>query len=50
MSKRHLHRYVAEVVFKHNTRKLDDGQRVTQALRMAEGKRLMYQEPLPQAG
>ena len=46
VSKKHLHRYVAEVAFKHNTRKLDDGQRVLAALRMAEGKRLMYQEPI----
>lgn len=45
VSKRHLHRYVAEVAFKHNTRKLDDGQRVLAALRMAEGKRLMYEQP-----
>ena len=46
VSKRHLHRYVAEVAFKHNTRKLDDGQRVLAALRRTEGKRLLYQEPI----
>jgi len=46
VSKKHLHRYVAEVAFKHNTRKLDDGERVLAALRMAEGKRLRYQEPV----
>jgi transposase-like protein len=44
VSKRHLHRYVAEVVFKHNTRKLDDGQRVIEAIQRAEGKRLVYQD------
>ncbi len=49
VSKRHLHRYVAEVVFKHNTRKLDDGQRVLEALRMAEGKRLLYEQPISES-
>jgi len=46
VSKKHLHRYVNEVVFKHNTRKLDDGQRLLMALQMIEGKRMMYQEPV----
>jgi transposase-like protein len=46
VSKQHLHRYVAEVVFKHNTRNLDDGPRVIAAIHAAEGKRLRYKEPL----
>jgi hypothetical protein len=46
VSQRHLHRYVSEVVFKHNTRRLDDGQRVLAALKRAEGKRLRYDEPM----
>ncbi len=46
VSKRHLHRYVAEVAFKHNTRKLDDGERVRAAIRGADGKRLMYRQPM----
>ncbi len=45
VSQRHLHRYVAEVAFKHNTRKLDDGERVRAAIRAADGKRLLYAEP-----
>ena len=45
VSQKHLHRYVAEVAFKHNTRKLDDGERVRAAIQAADGKRLMYQEP-----
>jgi transposase-like protein len=45
VSRRHLHRYVAEVAFKHNTRKLDDGERVLAAIRAADGKRLHYREP-----
>ena len=48
VSKKHLHRYVAEVAFKHNTRKLDDGERVQEALRMVEGKRMRYQQPVKQ--
>jgi transposase-like protein len=40
VSPRHLHRYVAEVAFKHNTRKMDDGERTVWAIRGATGKRL----------
>lgn len=50
VSKKHLHRYVAEVAFKHNTRKLDDGERVREALSMVEGKRMRYQEPVKATG
>lgn len=46
VSKQHLHRYVAEVVFKHNTRHMDDGPRVIAAIHAAEGKRLRYKEPI----
>lgn len=46
VSKRHLHRYVAQTEFMYNNRKLTDGQRVVRALRGAEGKRLMYREPI----
>ena len=42
VSKKHLHRYVAEVTFKHNTRELEDGARVVSAIQGAEGKRLRY--------
>jgi transposase-like protein len=40
VSPRHLHRYVAEVAFKHNTRKMDDGERTMEAIRGVTGKRL----------
>ena len=50
VSKEHLHRYVAEVVFKHNTRKLDDGERVREAFKMSVGKRLRYEEPVKRQG
>jgi hypothetical protein len=42
VSKRHLHRYVAEVAFKHNTRWFEDGERVVRAIHGADGKRLRY--------
>jgi transposase-like protein len=45
VSKKHLHRYISEFVFRWNTRKEDDGSRVVAAVRAAEGKRLMYKEP-----
>ncbi len=44
VSPRHLHRYVAEVAFKHNTRKMNDGERVVAALGGIEGKRLREPE------
>jgi transposase-like protein len=50
VSRRHLHRYVAEVAFKHNTRKLDDGQRIIAAIRAADGKRLTYRAPVIASG
>jgi transposase-like protein len=46
VSKKHLHRYVAEFEFRYNTRDVDDGERVLQAIRGAEGKRLMYAQPV----
>lgn len=45
VSKKHLHRYMAEFGFRWNTRKMNDGARVTRAIRSGEGKRLMYREP-----
>ena len=42
VSREHLHRYVTEREFVYNTRGLDDGARVVQAIRMSEGKRLTY--------
>jgi transposase-like protein len=42
VSPKHLHRYVAEVAFKHNTRKMEDGERTVAAIQGGEGKRLRY--------
>jgi transposase-like protein len=46
VSKKHLHRYVSEFEFRYNTRHMDDGERVLEAIRGAEGKRLMYAVPV----
>jgi transposase-like protein len=46
VSKRHLHRYVSEVCFKHNTRDLEDGERTVAAIQGADRKRLMYRHPV----
>lgn len=45
VSRQHLHRYVGEFAFRYNTRKMDDGQRVTAAIRKGVGKRLTYRTP-----
>jgi len=42
VSKKHLHRYVSEFEFRHNMRKLDDGERTARAIKASEGKRLTY--------
>jgi transposase-like protein len=44
VSKKHLPNYLNEFEFRWNTRKLDDGQRVTKAIQRADGKRLQYRE------
>jgi transposase-like protein len=49
MSPKHLHRYVAEVAFKHNTRWFEDGERVVRAIHGADGKRLRYRQPVGQS-
>jgi transposase-like protein len=46
VSKRHLHRYIAEAEFHWNTHTMDDGERIWAAITGAEGKRLLYREPV----
>jgi transposase-like protein len=46
VSKKHLHRYIAEAEFQWNTRKCDDGERIWVAITSSEGKRLMYHQPV----
>jgi transposase-like protein len=43
VSRKHLHRYCAEFDFRYNTRDVEDGARVVQAIRGMEGKRLRLQ-------
>jgi hypothetical protein len=46
VSRHHLHRYLDEFCYRYNTRKLTDGERITEAIRKAQGKRLQYREPV----
>lgn len=46
VSQQHLHRYLGEFDYRYNTRKLEDGDRTRLAIRMAEGKRLRYRDPV----
>ena len=46
VSKKHLHRYLAEFEFRYNRRELEDGARTCAAIKAAEGKRLLYKEPI----
>jgi hypothetical protein len=44
VSKKHLHRYLAELEFRYNARKVDDGERTVLAIQKADGKRFTYRE------
>ena len=46
VSKKHLHRYLAEYEFRYNRRRMDDGERTVAAIQAADGKRLRYREPV----
>ncbi|CAN5735906.1 IS1595-like element ISSod11 family transposase [soil metagenome] len=46
VSKEHLGRYMDHFAFMHNTRKLNDGERTLAIMKQAEGKRLMYRDPV----
>jgi len=48
VSEAHLHRYLAEFDFRHNNRSglgVGDAERAAKALKGAEGKRLVYNQP-----
>ena len=45
VSEAHLYRHLAEFDFRHNHRKISDGERPEELLRGAAGKRLTYQQP-----
>lgn len=44
VTRKHLANYLNEFEFRWNTRKLDDGQRVSRAIKQVQGKRLQYRE------
>jgi len=44
VSKEHLHRYCDEFAFRWDTRKLSDGERVVEAVKRIQGKRLTYDQ------
>lgn len=46
VSKTHLHRYCDEFSYRWNERMVTDAERITKALRLSEGKRLTYKEPV----
>jgi transposase-like protein len=44
VSRKHLPNYLNEFQFRWNTRKMNDGQRVSAAIKQIDGKRLQYRE------
>ncbi len=46
ISKKHMGRYLNEFSFRWDLRKGADGERTAEAIRAAEGKRLMYRVPV----
>lgn len=50
VSKEHLHRYVSQFEWLHNTRRLTDGERAEALIRKTVGKRLTYHEPTRNIG
>ncbi|HEU6448696.1 MAG TPA: IS1595 family transposase [Verrucomicrobiae bacterium] len=45
VSREHLPKYVNEIEFRWNTRKVTDGERMAAFMPMIDGKRLMYRQP-----
>jgi transposase-like protein len=50
VSKKHLHRYLSEFMFRYDHREMTDGERVVAIIRATIGKRLMYKDPVGKAG
>ena len=44
VSRKHLPNYLNEFEFRYNTREMDDGNRISAAIRQVDGKRLEYRE------
>lgn len=47
VSKEHLPKYVSEFAFRWNNRKISDGERMVEAIKITGGKRLLYKDPVP---
>jgi len=47
VSEQHLHRYLSEFDFRHNSRKIKDNERSLLAIKGVAGKRLMYRDTKP---
>ena len=45
VSTEHLHRYLWQADFLWNNRKMNDGERIVEVIKSAEGKRMMYKQP-----
>ena len=50
ISEKHMNRYLSEFSFRWDLRKVSDGERTAEAIRAAEGKRLMYRVPVKDDG
>jgi transposase-like protein len=50
VSRKHLHRYLSEVEFKHNNRSLSDGERTVKLIRAASQRRLTYKQQVKNLG
>ncbi len=46
VSKEHLHRYISQFDWVWNHRLMNDGDRTEAAIKAADGKRLMYRQPI----
>jgi hypothetical protein len=46
LEREHLPKYAGEFEFRWNTRKMTDGERLTQAVAKVEGKRLTYRQAI----
>jgi transposase-like protein len=46
VSRQHLGRYVDEFAYRYDRRKMTDAERTVAAIKSAEGKRLMYRDPI----
>jgi hypothetical protein len=44
VSRKHLHRYLSEIEFKYNTRRMTDGDRTVKLIQAADHRRLTYKE------